>query len=108
MLKGLIVFFEYSNYKYENIMLDGEFKCGGFDGKVVLNDENGLVYLNGNINVVEKVFIFNFNVVIDKICLYDLNLIKEYLDVEFFLKLKVNFWGGFIDEMMGEINIDSL
>ena len=44
-LKGLIASLEYSNYKYENITLDGEFKRGGFDGKVALNDENGSVHL---------------------------------------------------------------
>lgn len=107
-LKGLIASLEYSNYKYENITLDGEFKRGGFDGKVALNDENGSVHLNGNINVVEKVPTFNFNAVIDKIRPHDLNLTKEYPDAEFSLKLKANFRGGSIDEMMGEINIDSL
>lgn len=32
-LKGLIAALEYSNYKYENITLDGEFERGGFDGR---------------------------------------------------------------------------
>jgi len=69
---------------------------------VALNDENGSVHLNGNINVVEKVPTFNFNAVIDKIRPHDLNLTKEYPDAEFSLKLKANFRGGSIDEMMGE------
>lgn len=33
VLKGLVAAIEYSNYKYENITLDGEYKRGGFNGK---------------------------------------------------------------------------
>lgn len=107
-LKGLIAALEYSNYKYENITLDGEFERGGFDGKVALDDKNGSVHLNGNINIVEKVPTFNFNAVIDKIRPHDLNLTDKYPGAEFSLKIKSNFRGGSIDEMMGEINLDSL
>ena len=60
ILKGLIAAIEYSNYKYENITLDGEYKHGGFNGKAALNDENGSVAVNGSINLVEKIPTFDF------------------------------------------------
>ncbi len=37
-LKGLIASIDYSRYRYENITLDGEYKRGGFNGKVALDD----------------------------------------------------------------------
>ena len=40
-LKGLIASVDYSRYRYENITLDGEYKQGGFNGKVALDDPNG-------------------------------------------------------------------
>ncbi len=107
-LKGLIASVEYSRYKYENITLDGEYKQGGFNGKIVLDDPNGSIYLNGDVNVASKVPTFNFLAVVDKFRPNDLNLTPDYQDAEFSLKVKANFTGGSIDEMIGEINVDSL
>ena len=107
-LKGLIASVEYSRYKYENITLDGEYKQGGFNGKIALDDPNGSIYLNGDVNVASKVPTFNFLAVVDKFRPNDLNLTSDYQDAEFSLKVKANFTGGSIDEMIGEINVDSL
>lgn len=107
-LKGLIATVEYSKYKYENITLDGEYKQGGFNGKVTLNDPNGSIYLNGDVNVTSKTPTFNFLAVVDKVRPNDLNLTTKYPESEFSLRLRANFTGGTIDEMIGEINIDSL
>lgn len=108
VLKGLIAAIEYSNYKYENIALDGEYKRGGFNGKVALDDENGSIYLNGDINLAEKVPSFNFQANINKVKPHNLHLTPKYEDAEFSLKVNANFTGGSIDQMIGEINIDSL
>ena len=43
VMKGLIASIDYSDYNYENITLDGEYKQGGFNGKIALDDENGSV-----------------------------------------------------------------
>lgn len=107
-LKGLVASFDYSHYKYENITLDGEYKQGGFTGKLVLDDENGSVTLNGAINTASQVPTFNFLANIHKIRPYNLHLTPEYEDAEISVKIKADFTGGSIDEMNGEINIDSL
>lgn len=107
-LKGLISSIEYSKYKYENITLDGEYKRGGFNGKVALNDPNGSIYLNGDVNIATKTPTFNFLAVVDKVRPHNLNLTNKYQDAAFSLKLKANFTGGSVDEMIGEINVDSL
>lgn len=108
LLKGLVASFDYSNYHYENITLDGEYKRGGFTGKLALDDENGSVLLNGTINTASRVPTFNFLASIHKIRLHDLHLSPKYEDTEISVKIKANFTGGSIDEMNGEINIDSL
>ena len=105
-LKGLIASIDYSRYRYENITLDGEYKQGGFNGKVALDDPNGSIYLNGDVNVTSKVPTFNFLAVVNKVRPHDLNLTTKYPDAEFSLKLKANFTGGSVDEMIGEINVD--
>lgn len=107
-LKGLIASVDYSRYRYENITLDGEYKQGGFNGKVALDDPNGSIYLNGDVNVSSRIPTFNFQAIINKLRPHDLNLISKYPDTEFSLKLRANFTGGSVDEMIGEINVDSL
>ena len=107
-LKGLIASVDYSRYRYENITLDGEYKQGGFNGKVALDDPNDSIYLNGDVNVSSRIPTFNFQAIINKLRPHDLNLTSKYPDTEFSLKLRANFTGGSVDEMIGEINVDSL
>ena len=107
-LKGLIASVDYSRYRYENITLDGEYKQGGFNGKVALDDPNGSIYLNGDVNVSSRIPTYNFQAIINKLRPHDLNLTSKYPDTEFSLKLRANFTGGSVDEMIGEINVDSL
>lgn len=108
IMKGLVSSLEYSGYAYENITLDGEYKSGGFDGKIALDDTNGSVSLNGSFNLNEKVPTFNFMADIRNIRLHELNLTPKYENTEFSVKVKADFVGGSIDEMIGTIDIDSL
>lgn len=106
-LKGVVSSIEYSKYKYENIELDGRFRQGGFEGKVAMNDVNGAVTLNGSLNLAEKIPTFNFNATIDKIRPNDFHLTEKHKDSEFSLKVKADFTGSSVDDMIGEINVDS-
>lgn len=108
VLKGLIAAVDYSNYTYENITLDGEYKRGGFNGKAAINDPNGSILMNGAINMADKVPSFNFRAEVDNVRLHDLNLTEKYKDAEFSVRINADFTGGSIDEMIGEINVDSL
>lgn len=109
MLKGLVASIDYSNYTYENITLDGEYKQGGFTGKVALDDPNGSILLNGSINTASRVPTFNFLANVSHFRPNALHLTPDkYEDAEISVSLKADFTGGSIDEMNGEINIDSL
>lgn len=107
-MKGLITSIEYSKYKYENIQLDGEYKRGGFDGKISLDDPNGKLSLNGSFNLAQKMPTFNFYADIKKVRPNNLNLTKKYEDSEITLKVKANFTGNSIDNMIGAIDVDSI
>lgn len=108
ILKGLVSSIDYSDYNYKNINLDGEYKKGGFIGQITLDDENGSLALNGNINAVSQVPTFNFRADINHFRPHNLHLTSQYEGAEMSVKLKANFTGGSIDDMNGEINIDSL
>ena len=108
ILKGLIASIDYSEYAYQNITLDGEYKQGGFNGKLALDDANGSIALNGSFNTAGETPTFDFLATIDHVRPHDLHLTSKYEGAEFSARLKANFTGGSIDEMNGEINLDSL
>lgn len=107
-MKGLVSSVEYSKYEYKNIELDGEYVHGGFDGKIAINDANGSVQMNGSFNLTQKIPTFNVHADIRKVRPFDLHLSNKYKDSEFSLKVDANFTGSSIDDMIGEINIDSI
>ncbi len=109
VLKGLVPTFEYNNYQYQNITLDGEYLRGGFNGKIGLNDENGSVQLNGVFNTVEKTPVFNFQADVRNVRPVRLQLTDQYPeDTEFSFQVKADFTGASVDKMVGEIHVDSL
>jgi len=107
-MKGLVASIDYSDYTYEDITLDGEYKQGGFNGNVSLNDENGAIQLNGSINTAGKTPTFNFRAAIDHFRPNTLHLTPKYKDTELAVKIKADFTGSSINDMNGEINVDSL
>jgi len=107
-LKGLVSSVDYSGYTYQNISLDGEYKQGGFSGKAALEDQNGSIELNGAFNAVSRVPSFNFQAAMRHFRPHALHLTKKYENAEFSVKLRADFTGTSVDDMNGEINIDSL
>lgn len=107
-MKGLVASIDYSDYTYEDITLDGKYKQGGFNGNVSLNDENGAIQLNGSINTTGKTPTFNFRAAIDHFRPNTLHLTPKYKDTELAVKIKADFTGSSINDMNGEINVDSL
>lgn len=107
-MQGSIASIEYSQYLYENILLDGIYKQGGFNGKIRLDDKNGSFYLDGSLNAVSEIPTFNFRASVDHFRPHELHLTPKYEDAELSVRIKADFTGGSIDEMNGEINIDSL
>ena len=106
-LKGLIASLEYSGYEYKNIELDGLYKNGGFDGQAAIDDDNGRVFMNGKINFSQKTPTFNFHADIEKVNPHNLHLTDKYKDATFSLNVDANFTGHSIDDMIGQINVDS-
>ncbi|MCC8187633.1 MAG: translocation/assembly module TamB [Bacteroides sp.] len=106
-IKGLVSSIEYREYKYENITIDGTYQRGGFNGQIALDDENGSAWLSGSFYLADRTPSFNFKAIISGFRPHDLNITSNYEDTEFSLKLAADFTGKNIDEMIGEIHVDS-
>lgn len=107
-IKGIISSLEYSNYRYENIIIDGLYKDGGFNGNLSLNDENGTIHLNGAFNTTTKVPQFDLKASVLHLRPHELNLSEKYKDADISMNMTANFTGNSVDNLNGYIQLDSL
>lgn len=107
-IKGIISSFDYSDYRYENITMDGIYKDGGFNGHLALDDENGAVQIDGIFNVAQRVSDFNLKASVRNFRPNALNLSDKYVDSDISLNLTADFTGSSIDDVNGRILLDSL
>ncbi len=107
-IKGSISTLEYKHYAYQNITLDGEYNPGGFNGRIYLDDENGSVHIDGSFLSKGKAPDFNLKATVRNFRPHDLHLTDKYEDTDISLNLTADFTGHNIDDMQGEIAIDSL
>lgn len=107
-IKGVISSFEYSQYQYENMMLDGVYKDGGFNGRLAMDDENGTVRIDGNFNVAQAIPDFNLKASVRNLRPHELHLSDQYENADLSLNLTADFTGNSIDDMNGRISLDSL
>lgn len=107
-IKGIVASLEYSGYRYENILLDGVYKDGGFNGKLALDDENGSVQIDGSFNTEQAVPDFNLKAVVKNLRPHELHLTDRYEHADLSLSLTADFTGNSIDDMNGRISLDSL
>lgn len=107
-LLGSIEHFDFNQYNYEKIGIDGLYKNGGFDGELSLNDKNANVLMEGSFNLAKAIPTFNFKAQIHDVKPYELNISKRDRDAEFSVDVVADFTGGSIDKLNGEININDL
>ena len=104
--KGDIKYFDYNNYRYSNININGTFINKLFQGRVKVNDRNGKIDFNGDIDLNPKLPIFNFNATIRGVNLHKLNFTKDTIQID--ADLKTNFSGSNIDNIQGAVDINKV
>ncbi|WP_455637863.1 translocation/assembly module TamB domain-containing protein [Parabacteroides sp.] len=100
--------FEFRKYKYEDIQLSGNFKKNSFDGMIQVNDPNGKLYAEGMFRHEGKNSLFNFTADLQHFRPDSLHLTDKYESPDISLSLNADFTGNNIDNLEGNIRIDSL
>ena len=106
-LDGEIASLNYNGYTYENILLNGEYQQGGFNGNIELDDVNGYVSIEGRVNLTGELPSCNLKAEVSHLLPHKLRLAPEEKDVDISVRLSADFTGHSIDDMNGVIRIDS-
>lgn len=107
-LQGALPTLQYSGYEYQNIRMDGIIGMGRFDGLLALDDENVSFNANGRVDFNGKVPVFNLTAHLNHFLPYNLHLTDSRQGHEYGMKMKARFSGNHIDNIDGQLLIDSL
>lgn len=107
-IEGFISSFEYNNYQYRNIQLNGDYNKKHFDGTFFINDPNVRLNIEANANFTSKTPEYKLTSQIINFNPNKLNLTDKHNNAIFSVKLDADFKGSNIDNLVGVIDIDSL
>lgn len=103
ILEAKVDTFSYRDYKYENIVFNGELKSSLLDGIVAVNDDNIDLTFKGEIDFTDSIPVFNFKSDVEKIDLKTLNLSKK--DLVLSGKIDMNIRDQNLSNMEGRIAV---
>jgi hypothetical protein len=105
-LKGEISRFDYNNYDYKNIKVNGNFKLPIYKGSIIVNDPNLQLNFDGLVNLSKKESQYDFQIKIDNAELHKLHFVNDTIS-----QLKgdviVDVQGNSIEDIHGNIYINN-
>ncbi len=107
-IKGIVSDFNYKNYAYSNIGLNGFYNGHKFEGEINIDDENGQVNLNGLLDFSNTLPYYDFTAKVKNLQLGKMNLATKYPDMIYSFNVNLNASGNNLDNIMGNIYLDSV
>jgi len=104
-IDGSISKFDFNNYQYNDIELNGLLANKKFNGLIKINDPNGRLNFTGKMDFAAEIPKFNFLASIENVQLDRLNLLPKLEDGVLSLIIESNFVGNNFDDLSGEINL---
>lgn len=107
-VEGNIDHVDFKDYTYRNIILSGNYNNTNYDGILSINDPNGKLHLIGMIDLFDTHPMVRVFAEGQDIRLGALNLAPQYAESTTSFNITSNFYGNHIDNIEGEIIIDTL
>ena len=104
-LKGVVPLFDYNNYSYKNITINGSYEKDIINGKLALNDPNGNIDIDGRMNISPKNFMANIEAKANQVNINALKITNKYPQTNFSFVLSTNFTGKDINSLNGRIDL---
>jgi hypothetical protein len=108
IVKGNIQSIDFNKYTYNNILMDGEYNNHGFNGKIELNDENGQVKFDGDIDFSRKIPLMNFVAQVSGLSPYNLKLTEHNPDLKISFNIASSVEGTTIDNVIGNVFVNDV
>lgn len=107
-VNGEVSKFDFNQYQYKNIRLNGLFAGNRYEGNLELNDPNGYFSLNGKVDNDPKNPAYKITTRVRNLDFYALHLSNNQRSTKLSFELNADLKGKLPDNAFGEINIDSL
>jgi hypothetical protein len=104
-IRGKVSRFQYNQYNYQGIIVDGNFKKPIFKGKVNVNDPNLFMDFNGIVDISKQENVYDFDALIDYADLGKLNFVKDSISI-FKGKIYSNLTGNSLDNIHGDVLVE--
>jgi len=105
-IEGTIAAFDYRNYEYNDININGNFNQKQFTGEARIEDANLSFDFLGNVNLNDSLPEFRFTANVDTVNLKQLNLSPDFYG--FSARLTADFVGSNLDNLDGTARIQNL
>jgi hypothetical protein len=104
-IKGGVSQIVYNNYSYKNVVLNGNFKSGLYEGQVAVDDPNLNINFDGLVDLSKKDSRYDFHINVGNADLKKLNFMKDSIS-KFKGDVVVKLSGNTIDNLKGDIFIN--
>ena len=103
-VKGLISEYQYNNYNFKNITLNGLVRSKHFNGEMEVNDDNLKLNFYGLADFSSDIYTFDFKTIVDYCNLNTINVFKRdsISNVKGDIEIKVK--GNSLDDLVGTVN----
>ncbi|MEZ4837582.1 translocation/assembly module TamB domain-containing protein [Flavobacterium sp.] len=105
-IKGNVSRFQYNQYNYQKIIIDGNFKKPVFKGEININDPNLFMDFKGIVDVSKRENQYEFDALVDYANLSKLNFVKNDSISIFKGKIYTNLSGNSLDNIHGDILVE--
>ncbi|HEX7367653.1 MAG TPA: translocation/assembly module TamB domain-containing protein [Pelobium sp.] len=99
-------YFEFNNYSYRNIAVNGNINKQVFNGQVNINDKNIKLDFDGKANLNPRLPEFNFTADVKQMNLHKLNFGKDTVSID--ADINTNFKGNSLDDIQGQVIVNNL
>lgn len=107
-MKGVVNSLEYKGYTYKDAKVDGKFVNNRFEGQLHTDDEHIGLNFDGIIDFSKQMPEYNFALDVHRLHLDKLNLVTKYPDSDLRFGAHINLTGSNLDNLEGELSIDTL
>ncbi len=105
-IEGQLHHFDFRGYHYAKADIDGQIQYKKFKGLLNINDSNLVGNMNGMVDLSKQIPAYNFTARLEKLNFMPLRLMNKPWTLSAFAK--VDFVGSSIDEMIGQMDLDSV